>query len=110
MISAFIPHSAPLICFRNAYNYCIANPAKFLKGAMNPNYYYGYMTVPQPGFADQPTLFPRCVLVYPLCNANSYNYCVVCSGRGLGGTSLVNWMIWNLPAREEVKGPYQWLL
>lgn len=25
-------------------------------------------------------------------------------GRGLGGTSQINWMIWNLPQREEING------
>ena len=26
------------------------------------------------------------------------------SGRGLGGTSQINWMIWTVPQREEIEG------
>ncbi|GJE92683.1 GMC oxidoreductase [Phanerochaete sordida] len=59
-------------------------PSAFLKPILDPEYDHRYTTTPQPGFDGQPTMFPR--------------------GRGLGGTSQINWMIWTVPQREEIEG------
>ncbi|EKM53786.1 uncharacterized protein PHACADRAFT_125734 [Phanerochaete carnosa HHB-10118-sp] len=48
----------------------------------NPEYDWNYLTTPQRGFKGEPTIFPR--------------------GRGLGGSSQINWLIWQLPQREEM--------
>lgn len=61
----------------------IDNPSVFLKPLFDPEYDYLYSTAPQPGVDGRSIMFPR--------------------GRGLGGTSQINWMIWNIPQKEEVE-------
>ncbi|GJE88963.1 GMC oxidoreductase [Phanerochaete sordida] len=61
----------------------ILNPHSFLKPILNPEYDYNYKTVPQEGLDGQEAMFVR--------------------GRGLGGTSQINWMIWTIPQRDEIE-------
>lgn len=61
----------------------LRKPGAFLKPLLDAEYDYQYAAVPQAELRGQSVMFSR--------------------GRGLGGTSLINWMIWTVPQREEIE-------
>ncbi|EKM52404.1 uncharacterized protein PHACADRAFT_260760 [Phanerochaete carnosa HHB-10118-sp] len=62
----------------------IRDSAAFLKLILDPKYDYMYTTTPQPRAGDQPVLWA--------------------CGRGLGGSSLINWLVWTIPPRQDIDG------
>ena len=80
-----------------------ADPLGWLKSVDDPEYDYKYLTTPQPGLTGEPTMFPRCVPPSAARQKHGSDG-VDGRGRGLGGTSQINWMIWHLPQRKEMDG------
>ncbi|KAA1477083.1 GMC oxidoreductase [Dentipellis sp. KUC8613] len=60
----------------------IAMPGNFGRKFMNPQYDYSFMTVPQKNSDNTPFYWPR--------------------GKGLGGSSAMNFYVWNKPPAEDV--------
>ena len=81
----------------------------WMKQVINPEYDWMYWTAEQPRVREKdPFLFPRYVrVVYG--SGLFVDIPIMTRGRSLGGTSCINFMIWNHPERSTIDGKLKYV-